>query len=144
MPAEERSDRLQSKEHDPRKIIDGWGQLVAELAPRGSPIVLLICNAAVTDPELQTLLEQIDAGRLRRMTTNARRVHTAGHLRPGITVRAAADILWTYSSAELYELLVLRRGIARPQIRTVRRPRHGRSTARTGYMAQRADGTSVG
>lgn len=111
IPAEERSDRLQSEEHDPRKIIAGWGQFVAELAPRGSPIVLLIRNAALTDPELQTLLDQIDADRLRRMTTNARRLHTAGHLRPGITVSAAADILWTYSSAELYELLVLRRGM---------------------------------
>ena len=34
----------------------------------------------------------------------------AGHLQPGITVAQAADILWTYSSPELYELLVLRRG----------------------------------
>jgi len=111
IPAEERSDRLQAQQHDPRKIIAGWGQFIAELAPRGAPIVLLIRSAAVTDPELQTLLDETDAARLRRMTTNARRLHRAGHLRPGISVRLAADILWTYSSAELYELLVLRRGM---------------------------------
>jgi hypothetical protein len=40
---------------------------------------------------------------------NARRLHRAGHLRDGITVAQAADVLWTYSAPELYELLVLRR-----------------------------------
>ncbi|MBO0814322.1 MAG: hypothetical protein J2P30_04100 [Actinobacteria bacterium] len=44
------------------------------------------------------------------MRLDARGLHDAGHLRPGITVAQAADILWAYSSAELYELLVLRRG----------------------------------
>ncbi len=44
------------------------------------------------------------------MTLNARGLSHAGHLRPGITAAQAADILWTYSSPELYELLVLRRG----------------------------------
>jgi hypothetical protein len=43
------------------------------------------------------------------MRVNAKRLHDAGHLRPGITVAEAADVLWTYSSAEIYDLLVLRR-----------------------------------
>ena len=33
-----------------------------------------------------------------------------GHLRPGITLAEAADIMWTYSSPGLYELLVTGRG----------------------------------
>ena len=32
-----------------------------------------------------------------------------GHLRPGITQSAAADVLWTYSSPDLYDLLIERR-----------------------------------
>lgn len=44
------------------------------------------------------------------MTDNARRLRDAGHLRRGLTLAQAADILWTYSSPELYELLVLGRG----------------------------------
>jgi hypothetical protein len=44
------------------------------------------------------------------MTANARRLRDGGHLRPGISLAHAADILWTYSSPELYELIVLRRG----------------------------------
>lgn len=43
------------------------------------------------------------------MTVNARGLSDAGHLRPGITPAEAADILSTYSSPELYELLVISR-----------------------------------
>jgi hypothetical protein len=87
------------------------GRLVTEIAPRSAPILILVRDAAATDPELRALLDELDADRLRRMTDNAQRLHVAGHLRPGVTVDQAADILWTYSSAELYELLVVRRGM---------------------------------
>lgn len=110
VPAERRSDEIQRRESDPRKIISAWGAFVAELAPRGSPIVLLIRDAAATDPEVRRLRDELDTDRLKRMTDNARRLRDAGHLRPGISLAQAADILWTYSSPELYELLVLRRG----------------------------------
>ena len=110
VPAEQRSDELQASEPDGRKIIEGWGELTLEVAPRVAPILLLIRAAAASDPEVAALLEEIDARRLHRMTDNARRLGRAGHLRPGVTVARAADVLWTYSSQELYELLVLRRG----------------------------------
>jgi AcrR family transcriptional regulator len=111
LPAEQRSDELQTGELDPRKIIEGWGRFTTEIAPRASPILLLLRDAARTDPDLHVLLEEMDSDRLRRMTDNARRLHAAGHLRSGITVAVAADVMWTYSSPELYELLVLRRGM---------------------------------
>ncbi len=111
-PAESRSDRLQAEETDARKIIAGWGRFVTELAPRGAPLLLLVRAAAANDPELAALLDEIDNERLARMTLNARRLHRAGHLRPGVTVSHAADVLWTYSSAELYELLVIKRGMS--------------------------------
>ena len=110
VPAERRSDQLHERESDPRAILQGWGALSAEVAPRVSPILLLIRDAAATNPESRALLEEMDADRLRRMTQNARRLRDAGHLRAGITLVQAADALWTFSSPELYELLVLRRG----------------------------------
>ncbi|MEO8687810.1 MAG: TetR family transcriptional regulator [Solirubrobacteraceae bacterium] len=110
LPAEQRSDELHAAQSDPRVIIEAWGALTAEITPRVSPILLLIRDAAATDPEVRSLLEEMDADRLRRMTQNARRLLDAGHLRPGIELAQAADVLWTYSSHELYELLVLRRG----------------------------------
>jgi AcrR family transcriptional regulator len=110
LPAERRSDEIQQQESDPREIIIAWGRFVAELAPRGVPILLLIRDVAASDPEVRALRDELDADRLRRMTANARRLRDGGHLRPGISLAHAADILWTYSSPELYELIVLRRG----------------------------------
>lgn len=110
IPAERRSDEVQRREKNPRTIIRAWGGFVAELAPRGSPILLLIRDAAAADPEVQALQAELDADRLDRMRDNARRLRDAGHLRAGVSLTQATDILWTYSSPELYELLVLRRG----------------------------------
>jgi AcrR family transcriptional regulator len=112
VPAEARSDELHEREPDPRKIIEAWGALTAEIAPRVAPILLLMRAAATAGTEGQMLLDEMDADRLRRMTDNARRLRDAGHLRSGITLAQAADVLWTYSAPELYELLVARRGWA--------------------------------
>ncbi|MDX6389833.1 MAG: hypothetical protein QOJ73_896 [Streptosporangiaceae bacterium] len=110
VPAETRSDELQAHQPDPRKIIRGWGKLTMEVAPRVAPILLLIRSAAATDQEMAGLRTEMDASRLSRMTGNARNLAEAGHLRDGITVQHAGEVLWTYSSPELYELLVLNRG----------------------------------
>ncbi len=110
VPAETRSDALQATERDPRKIIRGWGALTTEIAPRVAPILLLVRAAAAADPEMASLQSEMDAQRLQRMTRNARNLAASGHLRPDIKVEHAGEIMWTYSSPELYELLVLTRG----------------------------------
>jgi len=80
-----------------------------EVAPRVAPVLLLVRQAAASDPELARLQEEMDAARLTRMTHNAQTLLKGGHLRRGLTLGATADVLWTYSSPELYELLVVRR-----------------------------------
>lgn len=112
LPAEERSERLRREAPDGRALLEGWGRLTAEVSPRVSPVLLLLRDAAAGDSECSELLREADADRLRRMTENAAHLLAAGYLRPGITLEEAAEVLWTYSSAELYELLVVRRGWA--------------------------------
>lgn len=107
VPAETRSDALHGSETDPRAIIRGWGALTSEVAPRIVPLLLLIRDAAIADPEMAELQADMDRQRLERMTDNARRLANAGHLRRGLTVEHAGEIMWTYSSPQLYELLVL-------------------------------------
>jgi AcrR family transcriptional regulator len=107
--AERRSDRMQASEPDPRAIIRGWGVLTMEVAPRVAPVLLLVREAAASDPELAGLQAEMDAARLTRMTHNARTLLKGGHLRSGLTLDVATDVLWTYSSPELYDLLVSRR-----------------------------------
>lgn len=110
VPAERRSDAMRAREANPRSIIESWGRFVAEVSPLGSPILILAARAATSDAELARVLEQADTARLTRMELNARNLLERGFLRPGITLAEARDVLWAYSSAELYDLLVVRRG----------------------------------
>ena len=110
IPAYERSDEMRAREHDPQTIMRKWGRFTAEVASVVSPIRLLMRSAAEDDPEMAALLAESDEERLQRMRHHARFLKDRGYLRPGVTVPEAADVLWTCSSLELYELLVLRRG----------------------------------
>jgi len=110
VPAEQRSDHVRDTEPDPRRILAAWGAFMAEVGPRVAPILVLARDAAASDPEVAVVVDQISAARLERMTVNARGLARAGHLRPGITVEQAADMMWACCSPELYDLLVLRRG----------------------------------
>jgi AcrR family transcriptional regulator len=106
--AETRSDALASE--DLSLLLRGWADLTAEVAPRVAPVLLLVRDAALHDPELADLSRELDDGRRARMKDNAHRLAAAGHLRSGWSVEGATDVLWTYSSPELYDLLVRRSG----------------------------------
>lgn len=108
VPAETRSDALPTD--DLVALVRGWARLTGEVAPRVSPILLLVHTAAAHDRELAALDRDLDDDRRARMTANARRIAAAGHLPATLTVEQAADILWTYSSPQLYDLLVQRSG----------------------------------
>ena len=110
--AERRSNVLQREERNPRRIIEGWGQLTIEVAPKVMPILQLVAAGAATDAEMERLRKELDLARLTRMRDNARRLAGAGHLRDGVRPDKAADVLWACSSPELYDLLVRRRGWA--------------------------------
>ena len=113
--AYERSDALRERESDPRVVLRGWSELTTEVATQVTPIRLLIRAAAATDPEIAALLTQGDQERLERMRHHARFLADRGHLRAGLTMEKAADVLYTCSSVEIYELLVLQRGWSPPE-----------------------------
>ena len=94
----------------PHTIVRGWGTLTAEVAPLVAPIHLLVRDAAAADPEMAALLRDSDNSRRARMRHNARSLAEKGHLRDGITVAEATDVMWAFSAPELFDLLVLRSG----------------------------------
>lgn len=108
VPPYRRSDDLRGHS-DPHEIVRGWSRLSTEVAPRVSAL-LLLRDAAVVEPDLRDLLAELDEARHQRMSENAQFLHESGHLRESLTTRAAADLMWSVTSAEMYELLVLRRG----------------------------------
>ncbi len=106
--AEARSDVLRTT--DAPTLVAGWAALATEVAPRAIPVQLLVRDAARSDAGLREEYDAMDARRLGRMRENARALAALGGLRAGITVDEAGDVLFTVSSPEMYELLVLRQG----------------------------------
>src|SRR5581483_6756958 len=61
VPVEQRSDAVSAT--DAVELITGWGELLADVAPRAVPILLLIRSAASTDVEMAALLEETERQR---------------------------------------------------------------------------------
>ena len=115
VPAYDRSDAMREQEVDPRTIMRKWGALTTEVASVVSPIRLLMRSAALADPEMERLLRETDEDRLERMRHHARFLEERGYLREDVTVEEATDVLWTCSSVEIYDLLVVQRGWPPPR-----------------------------
>ena len=122
VPAQERSNALRSST-SAQEVAEGWGRLAVEVSSRGSPLFLVLRNAAVTDPEAAALYADFERQRLDRMHDNARFLRDAGLLREGVSVQEARDVMWMSVAPEVYELLVVRRGWSKA--------RFGRHVART-------------
>jgi AcrR family transcriptional regulator len=110
VPAEQRSDQQAAAASNPRDIIAGWAKLTSEVMPRVAPILLLVRAAAGADDEMAAVRRENEDGRLERMSHNARYLVDGGHVQDGLDLERVRDVLFAYSSPELYELLVLRQG----------------------------------
>jgi AcrR family transcriptional regulator len=97
-------------EPDAHEKLRCYAAQLATSMPRTAPIQLLIRGVAPLDPDIDAVWRQMQAERLTGMTAFATHLHDSGSLRPGCSVDEARDVLWTYNSVELYDLLVLERG----------------------------------
>jgi AcrR family transcriptional regulator len=114
MVQRERVRRIEAEPNARRKLAM-YGEHLAESAPRRVPAELLVRAAAATDPGAAGVWDQLEGERLAGMALFARHLDEGGHLRPGVSAEDARDVLWTYNSPELYDLLVLRRGWSAPR-----------------------------
>jgi AcrR family transcriptional regulator len=95
---------------DPRRKFEMYGDHLALAGPRAGPVQLLVRAAGAGDPEVAAVWDQMSSERLYGMTEFARHLYDGGYLRAGVTLEEARDVLWTYNSVELYDLLVVQRG----------------------------------
>lgn len=95
-------------EPDARAMLRSYAETLTAMLPRTAPIQLLLRSSGA--PELVAVWDQIRAGRLAGMSDLATALAGTGALRDGVTVETARDVLWTYSSPDLYQLLVEDRG----------------------------------
>ncbi len=133
VPAFQRSDAMRERETDPRTIMRNWGVLTSEVSSVVAPIARLVRSAAASDPDMAALLRTSNDTREERARHHARFLKQRGYLREGVTLAQATDILWTCTSDELYDLLVVQRGWSPPRfarfladymIATLLRPAH--------------------
>jgi len=90
------------------EVIEGYVHVMVGVQVRVAPLLLIAAQSA--DPDAAGLLAKSDGERLAGMAGLAGHLHRLGGLRPGLDVERTRDVLWAYNSAELYDLLVLRRG----------------------------------
>ncbi len=108
--AEHRSEALRDAVSDGRGVVAAWGELMVEVAPRVSPILLLLRDVSAHDSAAAALFAELEVNRLSRMAENARTLDRLDALRPGVSRAEARDIMWTYTAPDLYDVLVRRRG----------------------------------
>jgi AcrR family transcriptional regulator len=96
-------------EPDPRKKLTSYGAHLAVVGPRVHPIALIVRDAAAADPTAGEVWQQMQEERLTGMTHFARHLRAGKYLRTGVSEAEARDVLWTYNSAELWDLLVHQR-----------------------------------
>jgi AcrR family transcriptional regulator len=97
-------------EPDPRIKLQMYGEHLTEIGPRSFPLQLVVRDAAASDAGAAEVWAQMQAERLAGMTAFATHLADSGHLREGLAVEQARDILWLHNSVEVWDLLVNQRG----------------------------------
>jgi AcrR family transcriptional regulator len=105
----ERAARILSEPNPVRKLEIYTDGLLGTLT-RSARLQLIARTAAEIDPAMKDIWEHMTSRRLSGMGALATNLSEGGHLRRGVTKKEAQDVLWAYTSPELYQLMVLLRG----------------------------------
>jgi TetR/AcrR family transcriptional regulator, regulator of autoinduction and epiphytic fitness len=88
---------------------------ITTIMERAAPIFEIMRIAAKTEPDIANMLQHILKERRQNMELAIERVVANGSLRDGLTNAKAADILWTLTSAEVFNLLIVDLGWSKDQ-----------------------------
>ena len=105
----ERARRILS-EPDPVRKLEIYTDGLLGTLTRSARLQLVARTAAEIDPEMKHIWEEMKSRRLFGMGVIAANLSEGGHLRRGVSKQEAQDVLWAYTSPELYQLIVLIRG----------------------------------
>jgi AcrR family transcriptional regulator len=97
-------------EPDPRVQVAMFAGIARGILSEGSQVYPILLTAAGSDPQAAELLAAYTRTRERGQGHLSRSLASRGSLRPGLSEQAAADIVHTIASPEVYRLLVTDRG----------------------------------
>lgn len=94
---------------DPDTLLDRHADLATAVHSRSWDVMEIARGAASSDPAIAEIYEQRPPARRRNQRAVAKRLAELGALPDGTSVETAADLLWLYTSHELYRMLVIER-----------------------------------
>jgi AcrR family transcriptional regulator len=97
-------------EPDPVRKLEIYTDGLLGTLTRSARLQLIARAGAEIDPDMKVIWEQITSRRLFGMGIIAANLSEGRHLRAGVSEQEARDVLWAYTSPELYQLMVLKRG----------------------------------
>jgi AcrR family transcriptional regulator len=95
---------------DAATVLAGYVRFSVGVQQQVAPLLVAARAAAATDAGAAEVLAKADRERLAGMTGLARHLLGLGGLRADLTPDRVRDVLWTATAAELWDLLVTRRG----------------------------------
>lgn len=97
-------------ESDPRARVALYAATQPGIHRRAGPLLRALRDARGSDAELVRLWDEMEAWRLEGQGRFVRQLFDGGALKPGLSLDAAIDVLWTLCSLAIYDMLVLGRG----------------------------------
>jgi AcrR family transcriptional regulator len=95
--------------NDADTLLDRLAEFAETVHRRSWDVLEIVRGAAGSDPAIAELHEQRLRARHANQRTIANRLHELRALPKHTTVDAAADLLWLYTSADIYRMLVIER-----------------------------------
>jgi AcrR family transcriptional regulator len=96
-------------EADPIEKLAQYGAHMSRVGPRIMPLLLVVRDAAASDAGAAAVWATLQKERLTGMVMLAAHLESEHHLRDGVSRDEARDVLWTYNSLEIWDLLVNQR-----------------------------------
>jgi AcrR family transcriptional regulator len=98
------------EEKDPEKRLRGAARIARRIHDAQREGFDLLRGAGVVAPELARLEQERERIRYEREEAMIVSLRDAKRIRPGLSYRAARDILWTLTGSDVYRMLVRERG----------------------------------
>ena len=95
---------------DPVEKLTIYAHAMRKTHARLAPLFLALRDASSTESEARIVWREINERRALNMRKFVRDLHRCGGLRPDLSIKSAADIVWVINSSELYALFTKERG----------------------------------
>jgi AcrR family transcriptional regulator len=95
---------------EPEQLLQLFAADISSILERVAPIFAIMRVAAKTEPDIAELLQNLLEERLRNLSVVAQRLAAQKALREDLTVKQAAEVIWTMTSPEVFSLLTVDRG----------------------------------